>query len=188
AGHQQQRVGAGALAQLAVTRWELRVGGTLARRDVRAILGKNLWAHLLGLSAFDRMEQGPLLTRLPVRRLRRYLIWGLQAARAETVHEPAAVSDLLGERLFVELAPLPGRLDGRGEKLVEEGGGERERLLRDTQLFLTLGGRLLRLSRMPQNFAPLQLVEMVRRQDLRGLLGAQAHVVDQDLGLLAPWT
>jgi hypothetical protein len=40
------------------------------------------------MQAFDRAEHGSRIGRLAERRLRRYLIWHLQLARARTIRPP----------------------------------------------------------------------------------------------------
>ncbi len=171
---------ADAFALLTATRWEIRDQGARGEREAGRILGDYLAAHRRALAAFDRMEQGARLDRLPERRLRRYLIWALQAARAETVTDSAGVEALLRARLFVELAPAPGRLDPRGDKLVLEPGP-------DAQLFVCLGGVLAREARLPENFEPAKLVEATRRLELDQLLDAMRFMVGEHGDLLTPW-
>jgi hypothetical protein len=132
------------------------------------------------MAAFDRMEQGDALARLPERRLRRYLLWSLQRARAEQVHSPAALDTLLGERLVVELAPLAGRLDPQGDKLVHPEQGE-------PQLFVALGGVLLREPKLADNFVPARLVGLTRDLKLDALRDQLRFLVDQHAAVLTAW-
>ncbi len=171
---------ADAFALLTATRWEIRDQGARGERQAGPLLRAYLRTHLEALAAFDRMEQGEPLRRLPERRLRRYLLWSLQAARAMTVSQPAQVVALLERRLLVELAPSRGRLDPRGDKLVLSGDA-------DTQIFVALGGALVREARLAANFEPHQLIEQARKLELDALREALRFVVDRNLDTLAPW-
>ncbi|MCK6520818.1 hypothetical protein L6R49_05175 [Myxococcota bacterium] len=171
---------ADAFALLSVTRWEVRDLGARGEREAGKILDRNIRAHLLGMAAFDRMEQGDSLARLPERRLRRYLLWSLQRARAERVHSLSAAEALLSERLVVELAPLTGRLDAQGDKLVHP-----EQTA--PQLFVAVGGALIRQPKLPDNFAPERLVRLTRDLKLDPLRDHLRHVVDERPELLAAW-
>jgi hypothetical protein len=171
---------ADAFALLSATRWEVRDLGARGEREAGQILEKNIRVHLLGMAAFDRMEQGDTLARLPERRLRRYLLWSLQRARAEQVHSPAALDTLLGERLVVELAPLAGRLDPQGDKLVHPEQGE-------PQLFVALGGVLLREPKLADNFVPARLVGLTRDLKLDALRDQLRFLVDQHAAVLTAW-
>lgn len=171
---------ADAFALLSATRWEVRDLGARGAREAGRILEANIRAHLEGMAAFDRMEQGDALARLPERRLRRYLLWSLQRARAERIHDPSALGALLGERLVVELAPLTGRLDPRGDKLVHPEQTE-------PQLFVALGGALLRAPSLPDNFSPARLVGLTRDLKLDALRDQLRYVVDEHAALLAAW-
>ncbi|MCB9796290.1 MAG: SAVED domain-containing protein [Alphaproteobacteria bacterium] len=171
---------ADAFAVLTATLWEVRRKGEEGEETCGAILQRNLNAVLDALQAFDRMEQGDALHVLPERRLRRYLIWALQLARARTVRRPEDIEALFTARPFVEVAPLRSSLSPTQDKLVEGA-------LDGTQLFVSLGGRLLRLPRLEQNFEPGALVEAVRRMDAAKLVRAMAHVVARHEEVLAPW-
>lgn len=160
---------------------ELRRGGVAAAEGLQRNLQHWLGAQLAGLAAFDRMEQGARLTRLPERRLRRYLIWLLQRARAEAVQVPSDIEQLFRHRLFVELAPLKGRLDGRYDKLAQG-------VVADTQLFVALDGIVCRLPRLPENFEPGELYDAIRRLDLDAAGRQMSGVVDQQPRVLTPWT
>ena len=172
---------ADALAVLAMTRWKIRVQGDEGARHAGEILRETVRSHLHGVAAFDRMEQGPRLRRLPERRLRRYLIWTLQRARAALVHDPDGVESLLSERLLVELAPLDGWVDERGDKIVRDPMG-------DTELFVGLSGWFKRQPRMAGNFEPSALVERARVMDTAAIEAAMAHVVDQNEAALSAWS
>lgn len=138
-------------------------------------------AHIAAMRAFDQMEQGGATLRvMPERRLRRYLIWYMQRARAQAVRVPADIRALLSDRLFVELAPLRGRLDDRYDKIVESG-------LQTTTLAFAIGGRAKRVAPLPENFAPSQLVDAVRSFDERAIDRAVRFVVNENRGLLVPW-
>jgi len=73
---------------------------------------------LAGIEALDRSAYGPKLQRLYERRLRRYLIWHLQRARASTLRNDSDVDAMFANRLAVELVPTAGYLDERGDKVV----------------------------------------------------------------------
>ena len=171
---------ADAFALLSVTRWEVRDLGARGARDAGRILEQNIRAHLLGMAAFDRMEQGDSLARLPERRLRRYLLWSLQRARAEQVHSAAALEQLFEHRLVVELAPLAGRLDANGDKLVVHEQG-------DPQLFVALGGVLLRKPKLAESFVPARLVGLTRSLQLDALRDHLRAVVEEHAAVLTAW-
>jgi len=171
---------ADAFALAALTRLRLSRGGLAATERCGELLAEAIDAHIGAMMAFDRMEQGQRLDRLAERRLRRYLIWALQRARAETARDPGDLERLLDQRLFVELAPLQGTLSGQWDKVVL-GPGE------DTQLFIALGARLLRLPALPQNFSPAGLVTLVRERRQPELLEQMATVVELAPGELVPW-
>jgi hypothetical protein len=138
-------------------------------------------AHIEAMRAFDRMEQGDDFLRvLPERRLRRYLIWHLQRARASAVSLPAHVRLLLGSRLFVELAPLRGHLNERHDKIVESATQE-------VCLALALGGRAKWLPPLPNNFSPQVLLEAVRRFDDSTIQGIMSYVVNEAKPILVSW-
>ncbi len=138
-------------------------------------------AHIEAMRAFDRMEQGSAtLVVLPERRLRRYLIWHLQRARAAAVTTPAHVRSLFDARLFVELGPLRGHLDSRFDKLVDAA-------TQDTTLAVGLHGRVARIPRLPQNFEPADFVEAVRRADDDTLRKLSTYVVNHAKDLLISW-
>jgi len=145
------------------------------------ILVELIDAHIAAMRAFDQMEQGgPTLRVMPERRLRRYLIWYLQRARARAVSQPQHIRALLDDRLFVELAPLRGRLDDRYDKIVESG-------IQTTTLCFAIGGRAKRVPGLPQNFAPRSLVAAVRSFDEAAIDRALRFVVNENRALLVPW-
>ncbi|MCY1003830.1 hypothetical protein OWM54_42460 [Myxococcus sp. MISCRS1] len=134
---------------------------------------------LWGIETFDRMECGDLIQELLERRLRRYLIWALQLARARTLRTNAQVWEMLGERLFVELAPLRKRFDNQQDTLIAEAPPEAE-------LFVVYRSRLMRLHRRP-GFEPASLVEVVRRFDRTVLFSMMDFVAEQEHSILTPW-
>jgi hypothetical protein len=162
------------------TAWEARDQGARGERELDRLLAENIRVHLLAMAAFDRMEQGDTLARLPERRLRRYLLWSLQRARAEQVHTPAALDEMFEHRLVVELAPLAGRLDARGDKLV---GHEHS----DPQLFVALGGALLRKPKLAESFVPARLVGLTRELKLDPLRDHLRAVVEEHAAVLTAW-
>lgn len=173
---------ADAFAVRALMKVELARGGDAAREEVRPRLRRWLEMVLHGISAFDIMEQrGMKMEWLSERRLRRYLMWHLQLARAATIWEPAHVDEMLRPPLTVELAPLAGRLDTeRYEKMVT-------RALPDTELFCAVGGHLIRQARRRQ-FEPGELVEAVKSYARDPIQQAMAVLVDEHRAKLAPWS
>ena len=138
-------------------------------------------AHIEAMRAFDRMEQGiDQLRVMPERRLRRYLIWYLQRARAVAVRSPTDVRAMLDTRLFVELAPLRGRLDRRYDKIVVSP-------VQTTTLTVVSGGRACRIPALPLNFDPADLVEAVRTFDEEALANLMDYVVNKARDLLVTW-
>jgi len=170
------------LALNAVLRWEIREGGPRAVQGAGQILKDYLDAHLGALCAFDRSEQGEgPLARLPERRLRRYLIWALQRARAELAHSPTDVAELLSDRLLVELAPLDGWADDRGDKIAH-------RATEDSELFVGLAGWFARFPRSAGNFEPSALLDLTRELRVAELVDRLAYVVDQHEAVLSAWS
>lgn len=170
---------ADAFALVNVSLHSVREGGRSAERNPAPLAAAAIDAHIAAMGAFDRMEQGPRMARLPERRLRRYLIWHLQRARALTLRSPQGLESLYAGRLLVELAPLDGSIDAGGDKIVE-------RATPNTQLFAALSGRLIRRPRLPDNFEPAQLVEAVRRFDRAVLERAMGYLVEAERELLLP--
>ena len=159
--------------------WEIQRGGESGKVQARKILLGYLGAALAGIEAFDRSEQGDRLDRLAERRLRRYLIWRLQYARAKSLKDADQIWQLFRERLIVELAPLDSHLDDRHDKVVRGA-------IATTELFVVLQGKLVRVQRGP-SFDPVALIEAVRAFDgatLDRILGA---VRDTHHGVLTPW-
>ncbi|WP_437677249.1 SAVED domain-containing protein [Sorangium sp. So ce131] len=172
---------ADAFAVRALMNMDLDRGGEDARDEIRARLQRWLEMVLHGISSFDIMGQGATkMGRLDERRLRRYLMWHLQLARAATISEPAHIDEMLRPPLAVELAPLAGRLDTeRYEKVVK-------RALPDTELFCAIGGHLVRQARRP-GFSPGDLVEAVKSYAHDLIQQAMVFLVDEHRDKLAPW-
>jgi len=125
------------------------------------------------------MESGDRMEELLERRLRRYLIWALQHARAKTLRPDTGIWKVLGERLIVELAPIRGRFDNVHDKVVVEA-------LPDTEMFVVWGKRLMRLQRRPA-FDPAALVDVVRTFDQRLLRTRMEYVAEEERAVLTPW-
>ncbi|WP_437327129.1 hypothetical protein [Sorangium sp. So ce381] len=171
---------ADAFAVRALMNMELDIGGPRARDQARARLRHWLRMVLHGISSFDIMEHGSKMEQLAERRLRRYLIWHLQLARAATVSDASHVDAMLRSPLSVELAPLAGRIDTqRHEKMVT-------RALPDTELFCAVGGYLVRQARRP-GFEPGTLVDAVRTYAHEPIQKAMVFLVDEHRAKLAPW-
>jgi hypothetical protein len=159
-----------------LARWRSRLSPMQAFRDV---LLEYLDSLLLGLEAFDRAEQGPRLVQLPERRLRRYLIWHLQRARATTVRTPGDMDAMFRTRLIAELAPVRGVLDRRWDKVVD-------RSLPNSELVVAFNGMLHRCHQQP-GFEPSGLVEAVRTFNSAALRQAMEFVIGKCFDHLVPW-
>lgn len=157
-------------------RWAHRRAPELTFRE---IFLEYLDSLLLGLEAFDRAEAGSRLTRLPERRLRRYLLWYLQRARASTVTSIADMDAMFRARLIAELAPLRGSLDRRWDKVVE-------RSLPTTEFVVVFDGILHRFHQQP-GFEPSGLVEAVRAFNGSALRKAMDFVIGKCSDHLVPW-
>ncbi len=134
---------------------------------------------LLGIETFDRAQHGSEITLLYERRLRRYLIWHLQRARAATARTREDVSNLLNSRLIVELVPLAGNLDARYDKLVDC-------TLPQPELIVACGPRLKRLS-SSANLDLSTLLDDVRHFRRGPILEIMRRVVTEAGDLLADW-
>jgi SMODS-associated and fused to various effectors sensor domain/CHAT domain len=169
---------ADALAVATLASWEIRRGGEEGKEKTRSILVAAVDAVLAGIEAFDRFEQGERMDRLPERRLRRYLIWHMQRARALTTTRPEDIRELLGKRLIVELAPLRGHLDERFDKIADAPQD-------DAELFVVLDGRLLRSRHVTHS--PNAIIEATRTFDRKLLGEAMRSIREQHLSELVPW-
>jgi hypothetical protein len=158
--------------------WEIHRGGEAGKASAREITVAYVDAVLSGIEAFDRFEQGSRIGVLYERRLRRYLIWHLQRARAQSLMQAEQLADLFGKRLFVELAPLQGRLDERFDKVVD---APQE----NVEILVVLEGKMMR-SR-PAVHTPSVILEAVRTFERNTLSRAMRSVREQHLGLLVPW-
>lgn len=133
-----------------------------------------------GIEAFDQMEHGARIERLAERRLRRYLIWHLQLARMKTITKLEDVDAILKEMVAVELAPLQGRIDVRRyEKVVTK-------TIADTELFVALGGRLIRV-RPSHEFEPDATLEALRSYGRQPLERVMNYIVAEHRDVFAPW-
>jgi hypothetical protein len=159
--------------------WRMREGGPQLQREPGRVLAEELDVSLRGIETFDRMESGDRIGELLERRLRRYLIWALQLARAKTLRPDTGIWKVLGERLIVELAPLRGSFDNVHDKVVVEA-------LPDTEMFIVWGKRLMRLQRRA-GFEPADLVDVVRTFDQSLLRTTMEYVVEKERTVLTPW-
>lgn len=157
----------------------LRLSKPSAKENPQNCIVTQIEGAIKGIQAFDRMEQGNRIHQLAERRLRRYLIWHLQLARAKTVRDSNQIQELLSKRLIVELAPMKGFLNNRNDKIVKEP-------LDNTELFVVLDGQLLRFSARP-GFIPKELVEAVRVFDWSETERAMNFIVGENHSLLVPW-
>lgn len=159
---------------------EVREQGPRGRANQGEIARRCLDTHLRILEAFDRAEQGDRLTRLPERRLRRYLIWHLQRARLRALDgSDYSASDVLAPRLAVELAPLAGQLDSRYDKIVV---GPTEH----TEMFVSLLGHLVRI-KPARGYDPRALVDAIRAFDWAPIEPLMRATVDENRDLLVAW-
>lgn len=161
-------------------RWTLRQLGDGTASSVAACTEDYVRAALLGMQAFDEMEQGPRLWRLPDRRMRRYLAWHFQLQRAGTLRSLNDLAQFCRQRVVVDLAPLQGYLDRRYDKFV------RSVQKGETQLIVVASGRLRRLAENPSlNLsALLEAVCSFAHQDIQK---AMRHVVEEHRQAFVPW-
>ncbi|MFY0530516.1 SAVED domain-containing protein [Archangium gephyra] len=159
--------------------WRMREGGPQLQREPGRVLAEEIDVSLQGIETFDRMESGDRIGELLERRLRRYLIWALQLARAKTIRPDTGIWKVLGERLIVELAPLRGSFDNVHDKVVVEA-------LPDTEMFIVWGKRLMRLQRRA-GFEPADLVDVVRTFEQSLLRTTMEYVVEKERAVLTPW-
>lgn len=178
---------ADAFALAIMIRWDLRTGGREAQREPGKLAANWVECALMGMRAFDRLEQGNgPMERLYERRLRRYLTWHLQKARAATIQGESMeevtsqVDQLFEKRLVVELAPLQGELDANFDKLVTKPR-------KNTQFFAALDRHLIREAKQAENFDPGSLVEAVRSYEYSTIANAMEFVVEEHRDVLVPW-
>lgn len=136
-------------------------------------------AVLYGIQAFDRWQHGTPIADLADRRLRRYLTWHLQRARAETIENTDHLFALLTSSITVELAPVRARLDHRYDRQVLSA-------LPSTELFAAIDGRLIRRGKQP-GFDPGALVDAVRSYDSDAVRSAMRYIVGEARSLLVHW-
>jgi len=134
---------------------------------------------ILGIETFDRAEQGTQIGRLYERRLRRYLTWHLQRARAATLQSDADAAKLLTTRVIAELAPLAGHLDARYEKLVTIP-------LSEVEFVAVCDSYLMRFPKSA-NLDPGDLVQYVRTFQHTPIREFMRRVVTEARNVLAPW-
>jgi hypothetical protein len=92
--------------------------GYVRDKGETAVLAEILRTVLGGLSAFDEFEGRFPLRELPERRLRRYLIWHLQHARAASAPGQLPLKEFgLGKRVIVEAPGVPLRMEERSGTL-----------------------------------------------------------------------
>lgn len=166
---------ADAFAIATLARFRARTDG----QAIRLLLPDHIRLTLAGIEAFDRAEQGERMYVLPERRLRRYLTWHLQHARARTIRDEADADRILSERVIVELAPLEGALDGRFDKIVR-------RATDATELFVVSKRVLARFAKTP-SLRPADLIDAIRRFDRDVVESAMRHIVEEKHALLVPW-
>jgi hypothetical protein len=172
---------ADALAVGTLASFQINRGGRTAEEQIREIVVDHVDAVLSGIEVFDRFEHGKRIDELGERRLRRYLVWHLQRARAATLRSVDDPWQLFGRRLLVEMAPLKGHLDERSDKLVDAA-------LPETEIFAVLQGRMMRIPAQPQNgIAPAAIVDAVRTYHRSVLETAMGFVRESHRQILTPW-
>ena len=172
---------ADAMAVGALASFQISRGGEDAEEQLREIVVAHVDAVLSGIEAFDRYEHGKRIDELGERRLRRYLVWHLQRARAATLRTVDDLWQLFGRRLLVEMAPLKGHLDDRFDKVVDTA-------LPETAIFAVLQGRMMRIPAQPQNgIAPAAIVDAVRTYNRSVLERAMGFVRESHRQILTPW-
>ncbi len=163
-----------------LVRWQLELGARRAKNPARDFLRNYLSTALRGLQAFDRLAGNASIERLRERRLRRYLIWHLQYARAQTVRKIDDVDRLLNDRVVVEVAPLRGCFDEKYDKVVLPEKND------EPELFIACGGHFVRKARSG-SLRPIELVHAVRDFHAEKLEEAMVAVVTEHQRELTPW-
>ncbi|MFT3767495.1 MAG: hypothetical protein QM820_18735 [Minicystis sp.] len=166
-------------ATYTLARLEISRRGEEGRERAREILTSIIDAGLSGIASFDRFEQGSRIRRFYERRLRRYLIWHLQRARAASLRSEEELWTLLRPRLVVELSLLRGEIDAQGDKIVSDAQ-------RDTELMIALDGKLLRTQKIGR-FDPRALISALRGFDRAAVEAAMEIVRDHHRAVLTPW-
>jgi hypothetical protein len=162
----------GVLAQL-----RIKEAGLLDGVEIGRCVSAEIRMAGAGVEAFDRAEHGARINRLAERRLRRYLLWGLQRVRALGLRQRVEVWPFFAARPVVELAPLLSDLNPSNDKVVKGS-------LPETELFVVLNGTLIRIKPAAQ-FAPAQLIEAVRSFNQDSLETAMKFARDSSADLLA---
>jgi hypothetical protein len=131
------------------------------------LVEKLLLIALQSMETFDRAEQGDIINALSERRLRRYLIWTIQLMRAKIVDivnkdlsaRRAKVHHLLASRVVVQVQPLNGKPDSRGEVIIDLQNPKIGNT--SPELFISIDSTLLRKS--PSHvFNPLDIINLIR--------------------------
>lgn len=161
-----------------LVRAELRAAAPRGEDGARRILCEWVDAIIYGIQAFDLLN-GPRIEPLADRRLRRYLTWHLQRARAETVDTKEDAEAMLESTLTAELAPVAALLDQRGDRVVRAP-------LPTTEFFAAVDGRLVRHSKRP-GFEPSELIEAVRGFNTPAIQKVMRFVIEEDKPKLIPW-
>lgn len=164
-----------------LSRARIRNQGARGVREAQQLFTNVTQVNLRALVTFDKFFGAEdHIAQLSERRLRRYLVWHLQHARAQTITSPEDIWRLLGARIIVELAPLTGYLGFNFDKVVG-------RALADcTELCVVLDAKLMREPRS-SSFDPARLLEAVRTFDLEVAQQHFAVVRAAHEELLVPW-
>jgi hypothetical protein len=158
---------------------EFRRLGVEGGSQAKTIATRWMNAVLFGIQRFDLLQHGERIEHLAERRLRRYLTWYIQLARAETVTTHANVSQLLDSVVTAELAPVAAIIDGRYDKEVVDA-------VASTELFVAVDGAIVRQGSRP-GFDPGALVEAVRTYSAVALLKAAHLIIEEFRATLTPW-
>ncbi|PSM32295.1 SAVED domain-containing protein [Haliangium sp. UPWRP_2] len=148
---------------------------------IAAITCGLITAALRGMQAFDVMEQGAYLHRLSERRLRRYLIWHFQLARADSLRSVPDLARLFGRSVVLELAPLDGFLDKDFDKHV------RQTLPNRTQLVIVCEDTVRRFSHHERLLNLDVLLTSLRTFAHDVVQSAMRHVVEAEHHSFIPW-
>ena len=153
-------------------------GGPRAAGAVNDVASGWIAVALKGIEVFDRISsRDGHIDPFYERRLRRYLIWHLQLARAralptglDATSAVACIWSLFGTRLFVEIAPLCSTLDRRFDKQLA-----RKPVMSKTELFVVLDRRVRRFG-SNASFNIVDLVENVRTMNFDKVTEAMHYV------------
>ncbi|HVG62853.1 MAG TPA: hypothetical protein VNA24_30075 [Hyalangium sp.] len=157
--------------------------GYLRDKGVMAVLAEILRTVLGGISAFDEFEGRFPLRELPERRLRRYLIWHLQHARADCAPRQLTLKEFgLGRRVIVEAPGIPLRMEERSGTLRSIALLSELSRASELEIAIYTNGRLFRSSAGQA----LEVLEALRENNLDRVKSG-FFAMFFSMGALAPW-